>query len=111
MQLEIKEAALAKLRSYQINDGIGIRIDASMAGGCSSTVDIHLALSETRKNDTFIQVEEFTFLIDRFTQRYVDEELFLDYDSSGFKLYSAEEIFSSHMTLYTDGVPNQQAFC
>ncbi|GAA0351957.1 iron-sulfur cluster biosynthesis family protein [Bacillus horti] len=111
MHIEVKATALEQLRQYTIDGGKGIRVDAAMSGGCSSTVDIHLVVDDARKNDTLIQVEELTFFIDRFTQRYVDEELFLDYNSSGFTLYSSDEIFASGMSLYVDGVPNQSAFC
>nr|WP_236838826.1 iron-sulfur cluster biosynthesis family protein [Caldalkalibacillus salinus] len=60
-------------------------------------------MDETRKNDTILKVEHIPFYIDRFTQRYVDQEVVLDFDPvSGFKLSNDAEILSHGLTIYQE---------
>lgn len=101
VELTVSEAAIQELRELHIPEGQGLRIDAELTGGWSSTIDIQLALDESRKNDTVIEIEHLKVYIDRFTQRYLDENLTLDFDATqGFKLFSPNEIISQGLTLF-----------
>jgi uncharacterized protein YqkB len=110
MNIHVTQAALQELKAYEIPVGQGIRLDADMNGGCRSTVDLYLALDDPRKNDTVVETDGFTFYIDRFTQRYVDDNLTLDYDPAyGFKLSNPDEILSYGLTLYTSADKRQRS--
>ncbi|MBO8170271.1 MAG: hypothetical protein H0Z33_00090 [Bacillaceae bacterium] len=77
-------------------------------------IDFHLALDETRPTDTVIEVEGIPFFIDRFTRRYLDDELTLDHQpAQGFILSSRYEILSYGLTVYQSGedVPPPGSSC
>lgn len=101
MKIRVTQTALEELKTYDIPAGQGIRLDAEMNGGCRSTVDFYLAFDDPRKNDTVVEVEGIPFYIDRFTQRYVGDDLQFDYHPAyGFKLSSPNEILSYGLTVY-----------
>lgn len=101
MEVIITDPARQALAQLEIAEGYGLRIDAEVCGGWSTSVDIQLALDESRKTDSLLQVGEYTFLIDRFTQRYVDGKLTLDFDEiKGFVLRNEDRVLCQGLTVY-----------
>lgn len=94
------EAAKQRLDQLEIAEGYGLRIDAEVKGGCSISVAIQLALDRPRKTDTILQSGKYMFMMDRFTQRYVQGELTLDFEEAkGFILQNGDSILSQGLTV------------
>ncbi len=63
--------------------------------------NIVLALDEFRKNDTVVDADGIPIFIDRFTERYMDDELTIDYHPiQGFTLTSPYETLSCGLMIY-----------
>lgn len=85
MVITLTEAALNKVKEMVFQDEQSPRIDAEVAGGCGMTVKFTLVFDEPRRNDTLIECEGIQIRMDRFTKRYLDEEVPIDYtDERGF---------------------------
>ncbi|UAT30684.1 iron-sulfur cluster biosynthesis family protein [Bacillus badius] len=70
------------------------RIDAEITGGCGLSVKFMLVFDEPRRNDKVVDCGGIPIRIDRFTARYLREEVQVNYTAeSGF--YAAERFTSS----------------
>lgn len=87
MIITLTEAALGKLKSMEVDQGMIPRIDADMAGGCGISVSFRLIFDAPRKNDTVIEYDGIYIHLDRFTKRNLDEETQIDFnDETGFQV-------------------------
>ncbi len=85
MNIKITETAMNKLKEIMLKEERSPRIDADVAGGCGVSVKFSLVFDEPQRNDSNIEYEGIQFRIDRFTQRYLDEETLIDYtNETGF---------------------------
>ncbi|OES44992.1 iron-sulfur cluster biosynthesis family protein [Domibacillus iocasae] len=86
MKIELTLSARQQLLGWPVTESQVPRIDANLSGGCSLSVHFSLVLDEPRRNDTVIDCGDGVSLyIDRFTDRYMEEETVVDYtDEDGF---------------------------
>lgn len=85
MVILLTEAALNKIKEKIFTEKHSPRIDADITGGCGMSVKFSLIFDELRRNDTVIEHEGIQIRINRFTKRYLDEEIQIDYsDEHGF---------------------------
>ncbi|WP_144552406.1 iron-sulfur cluster assembly accessory protein [Bacillus sp. X1(2014)] len=79
MMIKMTEAAINKLKELLAIENLNPRIDAEISGGCGISVKFSIVFDEPRRNDLCIEVEGIQLQIDRFTKRYLDEEMQIDY--------------------------------
>lgn len=85
MMIKMTEAAINKLKELLANENFNPRIDAEISGGCGISVKFSIVFDEPRRNDLCIEIEGIQIQIDRFTKRYLDEEMHIDYsEEQGF---------------------------
>ena len=86
MKVMLTPLAREKLKGMPVTESDVLRIDAEMRGGCGISVQFSIVLDEPRRNDAVIDCGAGVFLhIDRFTERYMEEETVVDYtDDAGF---------------------------
>ncbi|MGG3573496.1 iron-sulfur cluster biosynthesis family protein [Bacillus gobiensis] len=85
MVITLTETAMDKLQAIELKEEQFLRIDADIAGGCGLSVKFAIVLDKPRCNDTVIEYDGIQFRMDRFTKRYLDEEVQIDYtDERGF---------------------------
>ena len=80
MKMELTLSARQQLTQWPVTESQVPRIDANLSGGCGLSVHFSLVLDEPRRNDTIIDCGDgISLYIDRFTERYLGEETFIDY--------------------------------
>ncbi|WP_026572114.1 iron-sulfur cluster biosynthesis family protein [Bacillus sp. UNC438CL73TsuS30] len=79
MNLKVTEAAMDKLKELIETEGNSPRIDADVTGGCGMSVKFSIVFDEPRRNDLCIEMDGLQIRLDRFTKRYLDEEIEIDY--------------------------------
>ncbi|OMP66306.1 iron-sulfur cluster biosynthesis family protein [Domibacillus epiphyticus] len=90
MRLSLTESALKKLKTVVLQEGQLPRIDADVAGGCGMTVAFSLVFDEERRNDFILELNGIRIRMDRFTQRYIGEEIQIDFtEEKGFLVADA----------------------
>jgi len=85
MMIKMTEAAINKLKEMMANENLNPRIDAEISGGCGISVKFSIVFDEPRQNDLCLEMEGIQIQIDRFTKRYLNEEMHIDYsEEQGF---------------------------
>ncbi|MET1030055.1 iron-sulfur cluster biosynthesis family protein [Domibacillus tundrae] len=86
MKIVLTPSARQQLLDWPVTASQLPRIDANMSGGCGISVQFSLVLDEPRRNDAVIDCGDGIVLhIDRFTERYMEEEMAVDFtDDAGF---------------------------
>ncbi|MED1466810.1 iron-sulfur cluster biosynthesis family protein [Bacillus salipaludis] len=79
MKLNVTEAAIDNLKELIEIEGKIPRIDADVTGGCGMSVKFSIVFDEPRRNDLCIEMDGIQIRLDRFTKRYIDEEIEIDY--------------------------------
>lgn len=91
MKLRLTDAARQQLTGFTVPENRVLRIDADMKGGCGISVHLSVEAGEPRRHDTTLDCGGgIIFHIDRFTERYLDEEAEIDWTKeNGFTIGSS----------------------
>jgi Fe-S cluster assembly iron-binding protein IscA len=101
MVVNVKPAALEELKKCVLQEGVGIRIQATFIGSCSIYAEYDLLISpiEADEDDVYV-IEEIPFVISKESQKHLGTEIYLDFNPAlGYKLSSNEETYRYNLRL------------
>jgi len=100
MKITLKEPALEYLHTWTYPQGLALRIDAVLSGGCGCTYDIHLTLDQIKETDRVVEQGGIPICMNEQAILYMGDELTLQYQpGSGFTLYSPSEILGTKLSI------------
>ncbi|TXC90459.1 iron-sulfur cluster biosynthesis family protein [Metabacillus litoralis] len=100
MNIVIKPEAINQLRGREFQENEGIRIEATFVGSCTIYAEHSLLVDIKQDDDDIFMVEDIPVVISKKSQKYLDENIFLDYSPQlGYKISSDQETYKYNLQL------------
>lgn len=100
MEIILRENAKIQLSNINIGENEGIRIITEQELSCSLFVDYTLVKDKEKDGDHKIVSDGIQFFISESTKQILPKKVYLNFDhTTGYKLYTDEEILKANMRL------------